>query len=115
MTVYQYADGQNVDEMVHNMLERTAGLLSESGFGSHVAIRFDIDAAELSVLFKNSEDIELLLKVSGLPARSSISHQARELYETWSLPRKNVINFQDDEIDQFLSSLGMFTEQCGYS
>jgi len=97
------------------MLERTAGLFSESGFGSHVVIAFDIQEAELSILFNESAHADLILKVTDLPARSSISPKTRELYETWSLPRKNVINFQDDEIDQFLSSLGMFNEQCGYS
>ena len=115
MPVYQYADGQNIDELVHNMIERTSGLLTRSGLESYLAIGFDIQEAELSILFQESADIDHMLKITELPARSSVSIKARELYETWGLPRRNVINFQDDEIDQLLSALGSFTEQGAYS
>ncbi|MBT6227819.1 MAG: hypothetical protein HOI47_14330 [Candidatus Scalindua sp.] len=115
MPVYQYSDGQNIDELVHNMIERTSGLLTRSGLESYLAIGFDIQEAELSILFQESTDIDHMLKITELPARSSVSIRARELYETWGLPRKNVINFQDNEIDQLFSALEYFTEGCAYS
>jgi hypothetical protein len=115
MPVYQYADGQNIDELIHNMIEKTSDLLTESGLQSYLAIGFDFQDAELSILFQESTDIDHMLKITELPARSPISIKARELYETWGLPRKNVINFQEDEIDQLFSALGSFSEKCAYS
>jgi len=115
MPVYHYSDGQNIDEMIHNMIERTSDLLFKSRLESYVAIGFDTQEAELSILFKESSDIDHMLKIIDLPARSSISAKARELYENWDLPRRNVINFQEDEIDQVLSALESFSDQCAYS
>jgi hypothetical protein len=65
-----------------------------------LVIGFEIHEAELSILFQESADIDHMLKITKLPARSSVSIKARELYEMWDLRRKNVINFQEDEINQ---------------
>ena len=111
MHIYQYADGQNIDEMAFNLIERTSDLLSKSGLTSYVAIGFDVQEAELSILFNDRNDIDHVLSITQLAPRSPISIKARELYENYRMPRMNLINFQSEEIDQMLSLLGAFNDE----
>jgi hypothetical protein len=115
MHIYQYADGQNIDEFVYNMIEKTSQLLTKAGFANHIAIGFDVEEADLSIIFKESADIKHVLTIADLPERRTVSQKAKELYEKWEMPRSNVISFLEDEIDQLLSSLCVFSEQVGYS
>jgi len=82
MPVYQYEDGRNIDELVHNMIEKASGLLNRSGLDRYLEIGFDIQEAELSILLQKSADLDHMLKITDLLVRSSVSISARELYET---------------------------------
>jgi len=115
MHIYQYADGQNIDEMAYHLIERTSDLLSKSGLSSYIAIGFDINEAELAILFNDRSDIDHMLSITQLAPRSPISIKARELYENYRMPRTNLINFQSEEIDLLLAALGMFDQESGLS
>ena len=111
MHIYQYADGQNIDEMAYHLIERTSDLLSNSGLSSYIAIGFDVQEVELAILFNDRSDIDHMLSITQLAPRSPISVKARELYENYKMPRTNLINFQSEEIDQLLSLLGAFNDE----
>ena len=97
------------------MVERTSQLLTQLGVFSHVAIGLDLIASELAILFEDKKDIDHLLAITQLGPRSPVSTKARELYEGYGLPRANLVNFQNEEIEGLHAALKAFTEGVAFA